>query len=128
MEINRPVVALRVRTCNGMRGPFRKRSSHRPPERIDRAYREHGSRPVPASIAQSLPAIFRAERLKSPSRIRAQLSWYTELAEHILRFDIARNHQRIAAVTFAHLLQERIHLSGLGAKCDAQLVLRGCNA
>ena len=127
MKINRPVVALRVRAGHGMRGPLRKRSAHRPPERIDRTHRKHRSRAVPARIAQRLAAIFRAERLKSPCRIRAQFRWDAQLAEHLLRFDVARNHQGIAAVALAHFLQQRVHLAGFGAECDTQLVLGGSN-
>ena len=42
-----------------------------------------------------------------------------------MRLDVAGDHQRIAAISPAHLLQQRIHFARFGAKCDAKLVL-GC--
>src|ERR1700752_3533494 len=104
MKINRAVIALRIGACNGMRGPLRERSLHRPPERIDRAYRKHRSRAIPSSIAQSLSAIFRSVRLERPRSICSQLGRNAQLAQHLLRFDVARNHERIVAVALAHLL------------------------
>ena len=49
-------------------------------------------------------------------------------AEHFLRFSIPCDDQRIAAVSLAHFLQERIHCAGFSAICNAELVLRGCDA
>ena len=71
-------------------------------------------------VAPSQPASRRAlrpysgaERLEGPGGVRAEFGGDAQLAEHFLRFDVARDHQRIAAVALAHFLQQRIHRARL---------------
>ncbi len=75
--------------------------------------------------AQCLAPKFRAERLKGPRRVRAEFRGDAEFAEQLLRFHVARDHQRIAAIAAAHFLQGGVHLTGLCSIRDAELVLDG---
>ena len=123
MKIDRAVVALRVRAADGVRERFSERRFDRPPERVDRADRQDRRRAVPSGVPQSLAAVFRAERLECPRGVGSELRCHAEFAQNLLRFLVARDHQRVAAVALAHLLQQRIHRARFAAVRHAQFVM-----
>ena len=124
MKVGPAVVALFVCAGQAVQRRLPHRRLHRPLKRIDRTHHQHRSLSIPTHIAQRFLPIFRAQRLKRPRRVRAQLRRHAQFAQNLPRFLIARDHQRIPAIAPAHLRDQRIHVSGLGAVADRQLVLR----
>ena len=83
-----------------------------------------GARPSHPASRQRLAAVFRRVRLERPRRIRAQFARHAQCAQHRLRFLVARDDQRLAAIARAHLREHRVHVAGFGAIADGKFVFR----
>ena len=124
VKINRAVVALLVCAGHRVRDPFRERRFTGHQNGLIGQTASTGVLPShPASRSAlrpySGPSGSNVHAVSVPSSVGTP-----KLAEHCLRFHVARDHQRIVAVAAAHFLQQRIHRAGFGAIRDAQFVLR----
>src|SRR6266581_607737 len=124
MEVNRAVLTFLECAGGGAREVLRDRRLHRPDKRMDWAECQDGRPLIPARLAQRFAPVLGWMRLKGPRRIRSELGTNAELAQQRLRLRISRNDQRISDVPPAHPLDEAVHLAGLGAIADRELVFR----
>ena len=124
MEVNRAVLTFLVRAGGGACEVLRDGRLYWPGKRMDWAERQDGRPLIPARLAQRSAPILGRVRVKGPRRIRSELGMNAELAQQCLRLRISRDDQRIPDVTPAHPLDEAVHVAGLGAIADRELVLR----
>ena len=66
--------------------------------------------------------------LKCPRGIRTQLGGNSQLAQQVLGLHVTRDHQGVVNVSLTHALDQWIHMSGLAAIGQGQLVFRRCQS
>ena len=119
-------MALLVRAETDSRAePFCERRLHRPPERIDRAHGEDRRSAVPSAHPRALCGRIRRDAARRSTRYRFRVRvGMPSLLEHGLRFLVARDDQRAAAIVRAHFFEHRVHRAGFARRSRSKVYFR----
>src|ERR1700730_4687980 len=128
VEIDGSILAVLVGAGRDARHILRDRSFHWPNERMNRAEDEYRRLFVPTGVPERFPSVGECMRFKGPGGVRAELGGNPQLAQEVLRLGIARDHQRFVNVSFAHVLNQGIHVASFAAIGERKFVFRGGQA
>ena len=125
VKVHRTVMAVFIGAGQTARRELGYRRLHRPLKRVDRTHHQHRRTAVPAYFSQDSLAILDRSGFEGPRCVSAQLGRHAQFTQHVARLFVAGDHEGILAIARAHLRDQRVHMTGLGAVSDRKLVLRG---